>query len=197
MNVLNDIRSKIQMMNAQLPTYKAEEYEPVHIQGVQHTDKSLLKHSHEKNVSLEFVASLHSFSHHWETMTKAQQRKHLKDYIESEYSDLNEKQTLVVYDFLEREILDRKHGNKRVKWNGYFIEHLPKLVIHSKKTDKGVSQMDTQELFASDTTHYTVKFKPQQKEVTVYSKDKKTKQTSFSVIRAKLQREKEMFYVQN
>lgn len=185
MDNFNDIRSKIHMMNTQLKTYKAPEEETTLTQGVHHTDKGMIKRSQEKNASLQFVASLNTFSFHWEMMTVQQQKKYLNDYIESEYIEHTDKQKTAMQAFLEKEIIERKTGNRHVKWNGYFIEHLPELQIGIKKTQE-------------DSSCCVVKFKPiQHNDTHDPQKVKKEKNMSFSVIRAKLQREKELFYVHN
>ena len=162
MNVFNDIRSKIHMMNTKLTTYKAPVEESTLTQGVQHTDKTMLKHCQEKNASLQFVASLNAFSFHWETMTIPQQKKYLNDYIESEYAECTCDKKSAIQDFLEKEIIEKKNGNRRVKWNGYFIENLPELTIQEQTGDKHNKE--------DITSSFVVKFKPTQNDNTENTK---------------------------
>jgi hypothetical protein len=189
MSTFNDIRSTIHMRNTQLPTYtEVETVEPNELtDGVHHSDKSMLKHSHEKNASIQFVASINTFSFHWETMTIQQKQKYLLDYIESEYPDYTPNQKTAVQSFLEKEIIGKKNGNRRVKWNGYFIETLPELILKETTTH---TEDDTD-------TVISIKFKPSSGEEAEHmQREKQEKNISFAVIRAKLQREKEQFYVQ-
>ena len=190
MNVFNDIRSKIHMLNTQLSTYKEPETQTFDTKGVHHTDMTMLKHSQNKNNSLEFIASLNTFSFHWETMTIQQQKKYINDYVESEYSSCSNEQKDAIQLFLEKEIINKKHGHKMVKWNGYFIEHLPEIQIQQQKT----SMKDCEQQTEHATTTFSIKFKPKENNEHDAQRNKKDKHASFSVIRAKLQREKEMFY---
>jgi hypothetical protein len=183
-SVLNNIRSQIQTLNAQLDTYKEHPVSSLLTIGVAHDDKALIELCHKKTATMQFVASVNEFAFHWETMTRDQHIKYLHDYVETEYSSTTDTVKTRIKAFLEQEVVNKKSGYRHVQWNGYFIEKLPELQIHvDSETDK------------SGTT-VSIKFKPPH--ATDESTQKATKKNthlSFGVMRAKLQREKKDFFV--
>jgi len=192
-SVLNNIRSQIQTLNAQLDTYKEKPVSSLLTNGVAHEDKALLELCHKKTASMQFVASVNEFAFHWETMTRDQHIKYLHDYVEAEYSTTDDKVKTRIKTFLEQEVVNKKSGYRHVLWNGYFIEKLPELLIQvHTKDEEGVDDENDK----SSTTKVSIKFKPQQATDEATQKTtKKNTNLSFGVMRAKLQREKKDFFV--
>ena len=121
-------------------------------------------------------------------MTSDQHKKYIEDYVETEYSTQPADARKEAVSFLINEIVHKKSGFKLVRWNGYFIEHIPCVDIQhiSKKTEEN---------HESD-NHVVVTFK---KQVKISAPDIKSstkkKHVSFSTMRAKLQREKNSFFI--
>lgn len=188
-HTLNTIRERIQTLNTELSTYKAPKETSLLTSGVDSSDKALIANCHKKTESMQFFASVNEFSFHWETMTSDQHKKYIEDYVDTEYSAYSNQVQKEIIAFIVNEIVNKKCGFKHVRWNGYFIEHIPAVDIQYnsiKTNDEDVN--DTKE-------NITVSFK---KNIDVSQEHKKTntkpKHTSFNVMRSKLQREKKLFY---
>ena len=144
LDTLQQIRERIQTLNATLPCNQAAptfvnphatHVDPMMPKGTNRHERELYERSVQQTQNVSYVASLNEFSLHWETMTYAQRRKHLDEYVDSQYADHDDTQLEQVRTFLYRQVLDdARHGHARVKWNGYFVDHVPAVEI----TDGGV-----------------------------------------------------------
>jgi hypothetical protein len=146
---------------------------------------------------MQFVASVNEFSFHWETMTRDQHIKYLNDYVETEYSSTNDTVKAHIKAFLENEVVNKKSGYQHVRWNGYFIEKLPELQIQMHTKDKaGVDSKSNNDDKSGAVV--SIQFRPRQATDEATQKAKKKKKNtnlSFGVMRAKLQRDKKIFFV--
>lgn len=188
-HTLHTIRERIQTLNTKLSTYKAPVETSLLTSGVDSNDKALIEKCQKKTESMQFVASVNEFSFHWETMTSDQHKKYIEDYVETEYSAQSNQVQKEIIAFIVNEIVNKKSGFKHVRWNGYFIEHIPEVDIqHNSIKTNDEEEHDTK-------TNISVSFK---KHIDVSQENKKTntklKHTSFNVMRSKLQREKKSFY---
>ena len=186
LDTLQQIRERIQTLNATLPCNQevpifvnphAARVDPMMPKGTNRHERELYERSVQQTQNVSYVASLNEFSLHWETMTYTQRRKHLDEYVDSQYSDYDDTQLEQVRSFLYQRVLDdMRHGHEHVKWNGYFVEHIPAVEI----TDGGVVKFSTNN-----------------------AKKPRTKSTtngtglgtgSFHALRNRLRREKQGFY---
>ena len=186
-HILHTIRERIQTLNTELSTYKAPVQTSLLTSGVDTSNKALIAKCQKTTESLQFVASSNEFSFHWETMTSDQHKKYIEDYVETEYGTHSEEIRKEILDFLIREIVNKKHGFKHVRWNGYFIEHVPVVDIqystlkpHDDKGNKEEVVVSFKKCIATNEENKLV--------------NTKKKHTSFNVMRSRLQREKKSFY---
>lgn len=191
------IRSKIQTFNTQLDTYKEVVNESMLTTGIAIQDRALAEQCQEKTSCLQFVASVEAFSFYWETMTRDKHIRYIYEYVDTEYSIKTEDVRQHIKQFLVNEIVTKKNGFKLVQWNGYFIERLPELSItHVDTKTKSTTKKESIEAVAENESDVIVKFKvvvantPDEKD-----NCRKHKDAPFNVMRAKLQREKQSFFV--
>lgn len=202
---LNSIRSKIQMFNSQLDTYKEVKSESLLTTGIALHERALVEQCQQKTSVMQFVASEDAFSLYWETMTCDKHIRYLHEYVDSEYSMKSEAVRNQIKAFLVSEIVHKKNGFKRVQWNGYFIEKLPELQIVFDKDKKEHTSKQTSQLSENnsdtgaekpnnDGDKIIIQFKKTSNTNVQEKKQHANKDVSFKVMRAKLQREKDSFF---
>ena len=186
LETIHDIRERLQCLNATLPGYQARCASDIdEIADVAHKDRALYRKSQQTTATL-FQASLSAFSLCWETMTTDQRKHHLDEYIDCHYVNQDrwtpaEIETIRL--FLYNDILKTNKGAARVKWNGYFIEHIPEVECSTMSKEGDVSAGEI-----------VVKYAQVQK-LTTNQKRMISSDSSFHTLRAQVEREKAKFYV--
>lgn len=187
LETIHDIRERLQCLNATLPGYQARCASDIdEISDVAHKDRALYRKSQQTTATL-FQASLSAFSLCWETMTTDQRKHHLDEYIDCHYVN-QERWTPVQLEairlFLYHDILKTNRVTTSVKWNGYFIEHIPEVECSTVPEGGNVS---------SD--QIVVKYTQVQNMPTTNQKRTISSDSSFHTLRAQVEREKSKFYV--
>ena len=199
MDTVLDIRERLQGLNAKLPAYQAKAVAPVdETADVAVKDRALYRKSQQTTGTM-FQASLNAFSLCWETMTTDQRRHHLNEYIDCQYANktgFTPVHIEAIRTFLYKDVLMTRKGSDRVKWNGYFIEHLPE--VECKVNKKGASKAN--EGGEGETTTLTaaqvsVTYKKVKSEAVKKNKRLVPADASFQTLRAQVAREKAQFYV--
>lgn len=200
LDTLHDIRERLQGLNAKLPAYQAKAAAPVdETADVAVKDRALYRKSQQTTATM-FQASLNAFSLCWETMTTDQQRHHLNEYIDCQYTNkkgLTSAHLEAIRSFLHQDILTTRKGNDRVKWNGYFIEHVPEVEckVNTGPHQKGVNMAHETELIELVPAQVSVAYKKVTGEGTIKQKRLVPADASFHTLRAQVAREKARFYV--
>ena len=81
-------------------------------------------------------------------MTTDQQRHHLNEYIDCQYANkkgVTPAHLEAIRAFLHKDVLTTRKGNDRVKWNGYFIEHVPEVECKVNKAGAAAAQAEGDE----------------------------------------------------
>lgn len=205
LDTVHDIRERLQGLNAKLPAYQAKAAEAVdETADVAVKDRALYRRSQQTTATM-FQASLNAFSLCWETMTMDQQRHHLNEYIDCQYANktgVTPAHLEAIRAFLHKDVLTTRKGNDRVKWNGYFIEHVPEVECKVNKA-AATAQAAGEEGEAEDggasgelvAAHVSVAYKKVTGEATTKSKRLVPADASFHTLRAQVAREKARFYV--
>ena len=200
LDTLHDIRERLQGLNAKLPAYQAKAAAPVNeTADVAVKDRALYRKSQQTTATM-FQASLNAFSLCWETMTTDQQRHHLNEYIDCQYAHktgITPAHLEAIRAFLHKDVLTTRKGNDRVKWNGYFIEHVPEVEC---KVNKGMpltnaSSDPATALAEVSPVKVSVAYKKVTTEATTKQKRLVPADASFHTLRAQVAREKARFYV--
>lgn len=204
LDTVHDIRERLQGLNAKLPAYQAKAAEAVdETADVAVKDRALYRKSQQTTATM-FQASLNAFSLCWETMTTDQQRHHLNEYIDCQYANktgVTPAHLDAIRAFLHKDVLTTRKGNDRVKWNGYFIEHVPEVECKVNKAAEaavaGVEAVEGDEGASAAPTaaHVSVAYKKVTGEATTKSKRLVPADASFHTLRAQVAREKARFYV--
>lgn len=204
LDTVHDIRERLQGLNAKLPAYQAKAAAPVdEAADVAVKDRALYRRSQQTTATM-FQASLNAFSLCWETMTTDQQRHHLNEYIDCQYANktgVSPAHLEAIRAFLHKDVLTTRKGNDRVKWNGYFIEHVPE--VECKVNQPGAAAQVGEEATESAegasaalvAAHVSVAYKKVTGEATTKSKRLVPADASFHTLRAQVAREKARFYV--
>ena len=197
LDTVHDIRERLQGLNAKLPAYQAKAAAPVDdAADVAVKDRALYRRSQQTTATM-FQASLNAFSLCWETMTTDQQRHHLNEYIDCQYANktgVTPAHLDAIRAFLHKDVLTTRKGNDRVKWNGYFIEHVPEVECKVNKA-AAAAQGDEGASAALVAAHVSVAYKKVTGEATTKSKRLVPADASFHTLRAQVAREKARFYV--
>ena len=205
LDTVHDIRERLQGLNAKLPAYQAKAAEAVdETADVAVKDRALYRKSQQTTATM-FQASLNAFSLCWETMTTDQQRHHLNEYIDCQYANktgVTPAHLDAIRAFLHKDVLTTRKGNDRVKWNGYFIEHVPEVECKVNKAG-AAAQAGGEEAAEGDegasgalvAAHVSVAYKKVMGEATTKSKWLVPADASFHTLRAQVAREKARFYV--
>ena len=205
LDTVHDIRERLQGLNAKLPAYQAKAATPVdETADVAVKDRALYRKSQQTTATM-FQASLNAFSLCWETMTTDQQRQHLNEYIDCQYANktgVTPAHLEAIRAFLHKDVLTTRKGNDRVKWNGYFIEHLPDVEYKVNKAEAAAAAQAGNEAGGGDSApaaptaaHVSVAYKKVTGETTTKSKRLVPADASFHTLRAQVAREKARFYV--
>lgn len=208
LDTVHDIRERLQGLNAKLPAYQAKAAAPVDdAADVAVKDRALYRRSQQTTATM-FQASLNAFSLCWETMTTDQQRHHLNEYIDCQYANktgVTPAHLDAIRAFLHKDVLTTRKGNDRVKWNGYFIEHVPEVECKVNKAaaaaaaasaaDEEAAEGDGGASAALVAAHVSVAYKKVTGEATTKSKRLVPADASFHTLRAQVAREKARFYV--
>ena len=200
LDTVHDIRERLQGLNAKLPAYQAKAAAPVDdAADVAVKDRALYRRSQQTTATM-FQASLNAFSLCWETMTTDQQRHHLNEYIDCQYANktgVTPAHLEAIRAFLHKDVLTTRKGNDRVKWNGYFIEHVPEVEYKVNKAGAAAAQAEGDEgaSAALVAAHVSVAYKKVTGEATTKSKRLVPPDASFHTLRAQVAREKARFYV--
>jgi hypothetical protein len=201
LDTVHDIRERLQGLNAKLPAYQAKAAAPVDdAADVAVKDRALYRRSQQTTATM-FQASLNAFSLCWETMTTDQQRHHLNEYIDCQYANkkgVTPAHLDAIRAFLHKDVLTTRKGNDRVKWNGYFIEHVPEVECKVKKVAAAAqaqAEGDEGASAALVAAHVSVAYKKVTGEATTKSKRLVPADASFHTLRAQVAREKARFYV--
>ena len=204
LDTVHDIRERLQGLNAKLPAYQAKAAAPVdETADVAVKDRALYRKSQQTTATM-FQASLNAFSLCWETMTTDQQRHHLNEYIDCQYANktgVTPAHLDAIRAFLHKDVLTTRKGNDRVKWNGYFIEHVPEVECQVTKAaaaavaDVEAVEGDEGASAAPTAAHVSVAYKKVTGEATTKSKRLVPADASFHTLRAQVAREKARFYV--
>ena len=133
-------------------------------------------------------------------MTTDQQRHHLNEYIDCQYANktgVTPAHLEAIRAFLHKDVLTTRKGNDRVKWNGYFIEHVPEVEYKVNKAGAAQAQAEGDEgaSAALVAAHVSVAYKKVTGEATTKSKRLVPPDASFHTLRAQVAREKARFYV--
>ena len=212
LDTVHDIRERLQGLNAKLPAYQAKAAEAVdETADVAVKDRALYRKSQQTTATM-FQASLNAFSLCWETMTTDQQRHHLNEYIDCQYANktgITPAHLDAIRAFLHKDVLTTRKGNDRVKWNGYFIEHVPEVECKVNKA-AAAAAADEEAAEAAEAeaaeghegasgalvaAHVSVAYKKVTGEATTKSKRLVPADASFHTLRAQVAREKARFYV--
>lgn len=195
LDTVHDIRERLQGLNVKLPAYQAKAATPVdETADVAVKDRALYRKSQQTTATM-FQASLNAFSLCWETMTTDQQRHHLNEYIDCQYANktgLTPVHIEAIRTFLHKDVLTTRKGCDRVKWNGYFIEHVPEVECKMSKGVNGTVEGEASELTAAQVS---VTYKKVTGEAATKSKRLVPADASFHTLRAQVAREKARFYV--
>lgn len=187
LETIHDIRERLQCLNSKLPGYQARCTSNMdEIADVAHKDRALYRKSQQTTETL-FQASLSAFSLCWETMTTDQRKHHLDEYIDCHYVNQDSwlpVQLEAIRLFLYNDILKTNKGSVRVKWNGYFIEHIPQVECSNVLKDSNVSA-----------DQIVVKYTQLKDKATTNQKRTISSDSSFHTMRAQVEREKSKFYV--
>lgn len=144
LDTLGHIRERLQMLNARLPKNQTNTEGPFLTspyasptlgaeKGMSREDLALLSRGQiAATHSFAFRASLQAFAQHWDTMTYAQRSKHVGEYVANHYN--GNEHIDAIRTFLMHETIHKPNGGKLVTWNGYFIEHVPDIQVHTKPT---------------------------------------------------------------
>ena len=199
LDTVHDIRERLQGLNAKLPAYQAKAAAPVdEAADVAVKDRALYRRSQQTTATM-FQASLNAFSLCWETMTTDQQRHHLNEYIDCQYANktgVTPAHLEAIRAFLHKDVLTTRKGNERVKWNGYFIEHLPEVECKVNKAAAAKQAEGNEDASAAlVAAHVSVAYKKVTGEATTKSKRMVLPDASFHTLRAQVAREKARFYV--
>ena len=209
LDTVHDIRERLQGLNAKLPAYQAKAAAPVDdAADVAVKDRALYRRSQQTTATM-FQASLNAFSLCWETMTTDQQRHHLNEYIDCQYANktgVTPAHLEAIRAFLHKDVLTTRKGNDRVKWNGYFIEHVPEVEYKVNKAGAAAAQAGEEAVeeaveggegasAALVAAHVSVAYKKVTGEATTKSKRLVPADASFHTLRAQGAREKARFYV--
>lgn len=187
LETIHDIRERLQCLNSMLPGYQARCASNVdEIADVAHKDRALYRRSQQTTETL-FQASLSAFSLCWETMTTDQRKHHLNEYIDCHYVNQDswtELQLEAIRLFLYNDILKTNKGSARVKWNGYFIEHIPEVECSTVSNDNNASA-----------DKIVVKYTQLTETSNTNQRRTMSSDSSFHTLRAQVEREKSKFYV--
>jgi hypothetical protein len=199
LDTVHDIRERLQGLNAKLPAYRAKAAEAVdEAADVAVKDRALYRRSQQTTATM-FQASLNAFSLCWETMTTDQQRHHLNEYIDCQYANktgVTPAHLEAIRAFLHKDVLTTRKGNDRVRWNGYFIEHVPEVECKvNRAAAVAQAQGDEGASAALVAAHVSVAYKKVTGEATTKSKRLVPADASFHTLRAQVAREKARFYV--
>ena len=206
LDTVHDIRERLQGLNAKLPAYQAKATEAVdETADVAVKDRALYRKSQQTTATM-FQASLNAFSLCWETMTTDQQRHHLNEYIDCQYANktgVTPAHLDAIRAFLHKDVLTTRKGNDRVKWNGYFIEHVPEVECKVNRAAAAAAAEAGDEAAEGDedasvalvSAHVSVAYKKVTGEATTKSKRLVPADASFHTLRAQVAREKARFYV--
>ena len=200
LDTLHDIRERLQGLNAKLPAYQAKAAAPMdETADVAVKDRALYRKSQQTTATM-FQASLNAFSLCWETMTTDQQRHHLNEYIDCQYAHktgITPAHLEAIRAFLHKDVLTTRKGNDRVKWNGYFIEHVPEVEckVNKEMPLTNASSDPATALAEVSPVKVSVAYKKVTTEATTKQKRLVPADASFHTLRAQVAREKARFYV--